>query len=169
MSRCFNQVFRRDMLSLSFRSWILPFKIKQSSIEWLISRSYGQYFGLSVHPTSTRHFISGNVRMLCSKIYSNNSLIFSQIERIFSPGILGVTGAFHCSFASVHFVQDLRVPRTFWYKTCAMTGGTAGEVFFVTLGCIVYSPVKNENFFLWFILIKFKDQKRKSYFKFKRN
>lgn len=41
---------RRDMLPLSIKSWIFSFKIKQSSIKWLIIQWYGQYFRLSVCP-----------------------------------------------------------------------------------------------------------------------
>lgn len=78
MYRYFNRIIRKNILLLWIKSWIFPFRMKQASMKWLISQWYGQHFGLSIYPTSSRHFTFGKARMFRSKSSSNNSLTFSR-------------------------------------------------------------------------------------------
>lgn len=82
--------------------------MKQSAIDWLINRRYGQCFGLSGCPTSLGPFISGNARRLCSKSSLDNSLTFYQANE--------------CSRA---WCSSFFCLGTFWYKTCGTIGAAA--------------------------------------------
>lgn len=103
MHCCFNQSSERYILPLSIKFWILPFKTKQSSIEWLINRWYGRYFGLSVRPNSPRRFISGKVRMFSLRVLQITLSSFLDQNSALVFGVLGVKGDYPRSFVLVDF------------------------------------------------------------------
>lgn len=90
---------------MSWSSLILDFsfRMKRSSIAWLTSRCYGQYFGLSIQFTYLRRLGSGYIRRSFSISSSNNSRTFSWV-RYCSPWIEGCL--------SSHFGLG-----TTWYET----------------------------------------------------
>lgn len=90
------------MLLLSIRSWIFPFRTKQSSIEWVIYQWYGQYVGFSVRPAPRGVLFRITLRCYVPEAFQIAPSCFLGERNILTPGVLGVRCAYP-RFALVHF------------------------------------------------------------------
>lgn len=93
----------RDTLPLIVKSFEFPLLGRNiPRLEWMIKRRYGQYFEVSVCPTSSGRFTSSNARCLFQKFFEQLPY-FSREKEYSHTWCFGQEGVYPRSSVYVHF------------------------------------------------------------------
>lgn len=146
--------YGRDILPSSVKSWVFPFRTKQSSTEWLINRWCRQYFRLLVYHTSWGVSLGVTLGCCIPKVLQTTPHFFSR-EGIFSRLVFLERRA----FILIH-LSRYTVVRGLWGHWSSY----GGNLFCCTRFCHVRLLDEDANNYIGFLLQDCCYGKQVSYF-----